>query len=261
MWMSNTGDVTPRLVFDLGSEYSLTSGSIWQYNHSGGVDRGVNGLRILVSANGVDFTLATTANLSASGGVGDPVAAQTVSFTGTGRYSRFEVTSNHGSPDCTGLSEVKFTGSEVPVAASTLTTTVGTTSGVCATTTSISVPAGTTVHYCYPVTNIGNVTLGTHDLTDSALGSIFSRTSYSLAPASSVDSVSLGFTIPAVITATTTTTGTWTAYNVGAASVQTTASATVTAIPQAVPAQTLTGLVGMAFLLALVAIWALAWRR
>jgi len=61
MWMADELDLTPWLVFDLGSTYDLTSASIWQYNYGGirSLDRGVNGLRTLVSTDGTNFTLAT----------------------------------------------------------------------------------------------------------------------------------------------------------------------------------------------------------
>ncbi len=56
-----------------------------------------------------------------------------------------------------------LTVNEPQVASISLAKTVGTTAGVCATTSTISVSAGTTVYYCYEVTNTGDVTL--HDFT------------------------------------------------------------------------------------------------
>jgi len=93
--------------------------------------------------------------------------------------------------------------------------TVGTTPGVCATTTSITVAQGTTVYYCYEVTNTGIVELTLHDLTDSVLGPLFSGVAYNLAPGTSVNTVAQGLSFPAVINVPTTNTGTWTAYNAG----------------------------------------------
>ena len=90
--------------------------------------------------------------------------------------------------------------------------TVGTTSGVCAATSNITVPAGSTVYYCYTVTNTGDSTFAMHDLDDDLLGSIFSGLGYVLAPGASYDSVTAGFNVSAVITAPTTNVGTWTAY-------------------------------------------------
>ncbi len=117
----------------------------------------------------------------------------------------------------------------VPVPAITLVKTVGTTPGVCAATTSITVESGTTVYYCYTVTNTGNVALGLHDLVDNELGALLNALPYDLLPGASVDTVAAGLTITATITADTTNTAIWTAYNAGPSDVATaTASATVT---------------------------------
>ncbi len=106
--------------------------------------------------------------------------------------------------------------------------TVGTTSGVCATTSSITVAPGTTVYYCYTVTNTGTVTLNLHNLVDDQLGTIFSGLNYALTPGSSVNTVAAGVSIPAVINTTTTNTATWTAFNTGQETASAQASATVT---------------------------------
>ena len=114
-----------------------------------------------------------------------------------------------------------------PVPSIALTKTVGTTSGVCAATDTITVAPGTTVYYCYKVANTGNMTLNLHDLADSELGTIFTGLNYALTPGSSINTVAAGLSIPAVINATTVNTATWTAYNVGPSN-QITASDTAT---------------------------------
>ena len=119
--------------------------------------------------------------------------------------------------------------------------TVGTTPGVCAATSNISVAPGTTVYYCYTVTNNGTVTLETHDLSDDQLGTIFTGFSYSLTPGNSVSTVDAGLTISTVINAPTTNVGTWTAYEAvpdggGQASAQATAVVNIT--PGSCPAGT-----------------------
>ena len=110
----------------------------------------------------------------------------------------------------------------------TLAKTVGTTPGVCAATSNITVAAGTTVYDCYTVANTGGTTLSLHDLVDDHLGTIFTGLNYVLTPGSSVNTVAAGLSIPAVINATTTNTAIWTAYNAGGVDqVNAQASATV----------------------------------
>jgi len=109
----------------------------------------------------------------------------------------------------------------------TMTKTVGTDPGTCATTDAISVDAAAgpaEVVYCYTVTNTGNVTLGLHDLDDSELGQLLEGFAYDLAPEASVF-----LTQTATLTQTTVNTATWTAYNAGPTDIVTaTGTATVT---------------------------------
>ncbi len=110
---------------------------------------------------------------------------------------------------------------EIPVAMTvsqtapsiSLSKTVGTTPGVCATTSSITVPEGSTVYYCYTVTNTGDTAFAMHDLVDDQLGTIFTGFGYALAPGASIDTVTAGVNVSAVINVPTTNVGTWTAYN------------------------------------------------
>lgn len=121
MWMSDTGDIRPTVTFDLGAVYNLTAAQIWQYNATSiDLSRGVNAFNILSSQDDVTYTPVTSASLTIS--PGGPIPAQIVSFAATARYVRFEVTSNHGSPDFAGLSEVKFetAGAPAPDAIPTL---------------------------------------------------------------------------------------------------------------------------------------------
>lgn len=89
----------------------------------------------------------------------------------------------------------------------TLSKTVGTTSGVCATTSKVTVAAGTTVYYCYQVENTGNVTFTYHSLVDSELGTLFSNSPYVLGPGD----VAPPYFASATINITTTNVATWTA--------------------------------------------------
>ena len=89
----------------------------------------------------------------------------------------------------------------------TLSKTVGTTPGVCATTSKVTVAAGTTVYYCYQVENTGNVTFTYHSLVDSELGTLFSNSFYVLGPGD----MSPPYFASATINITTTNVATWTA--------------------------------------------------
>ncbi|MEZ4642132.1 MAG: hypothetical protein R3E31_05220 [Chloroflexota bacterium] len=109
-----------------------------------------------------------------------------------------------------------------------LSKTVGTEAGVCATTDTIEVEAGTVVYYCYTVTNTGNVTLSFHDLEDDVLGTILTEYAYDLAPGASVDTVAAGVTMSDTIAVTTVNTAVWTAYNDAEVSATASATATVT---------------------------------
>jgi hypothetical protein len=114
--------------------------------------------------------------------------------------------------------------------------TVGTTPGVCAGTSNITVPQGTTVYYCYKVTNTGTVAFGLHTLTDSVLGNIFTGAAYSLAPGASVDSIALGYNVNMVANANTTNVGMWTAYNATGGQATAEATATVNVVMPRCPA-------------------------
>lgn len=109
-----------------------------------------------------------------------------------------------------------------------LTKTVGVTPGVCATTSSITVPgAGADVYYCYEVMNTGNVTLTVHDLVDDQLGTILSVFNYPLGPGQSVDTVAAGLEVSATVTTTTVNVADWTATNDNQETATASATATV----------------------------------
>jgi 3D (Asp-Asp-Asp) domain-containing protein len=130
----------------------------------------------------------------------------------------------------TGLSATDTATATVTVASIEIVKTVGTDPGVCGTESSITVPAGTEVYYCYTVTNTGDATLNLHTLVDDQLGTLFSGFAYALTPGSSVSTVDAGLSIPAMITMPTLNTATWTAYNDGGPEVVAEASAFVDVI-------------------------------
>jgi hypothetical protein len=121
---------------------------------------------------------------------------------------------------------------EIPEIAIDLVKTVGLDSASCAATDSISVPAGgVVVYYCYEVTNNGVFTLSTHSLVDSELGTLFTDVNYDLGPGQSIDTVTMGETFSATISATTVNTATWTAVEPDGRPTEDTATATVTIAP------------------------------
>ena len=101
--------------------------------------------------------------------------------------------------------------------------TVGNDPSVCAAGTSIEVQSGTPVVYCYRATNTGDIHLTTHDVLDSQFGLLYDGLEYDLAPESSVF-----VTMSVVLTETTISTVTWTAYTYGNLMLAT--SATTTAV-------------------------------
>ena len=109
-----------------------------------------------------------------------------------------------------------------------VTKTVGTDPTACATTSSISVPYGSTVYYCYQVENTGNVTLTHHTIDDNVLGNLGTAVPYTLAPAATY-----WFTASyTLITPDVTNVVTWTAYVPNSAITATgTGTATVTGQP------------------------------
>ncbi|MEZ4642415.1 MAG: hypothetical protein R3E31_06700 [Chloroflexota bacterium] len=108
-----------------------------------------------------------------------------------------------------------------------LSKTVGTEAGVCATTDTIEVEAGTVVYYCYTVTNTGNVTLSFHDLEDDVLGTILMAMPMTWHREQVWTRWRL-VSISDTIAATTVNTAVWTAYNDAEVSASASATATVT---------------------------------
>jgi len=147
----------------------------------------------------------------------------------------------------------------------TLTKTVGTEPGVCATASEITVAPGTTVYYCYTITNnTSDRTFTLHDLVDDQLGTIFTGLNYTLTPGSSVSTVAAGLSLAAVITTTTTNTATWTAYNAAAPDpISARASATVNVgqSVEKVPTLSEWGMIFMSLMLVGTAIWMMRRRQ
>lgn len=244
--------------FAQGMDFDNIDGTLYAYTYQGG---GANVYGTIDLATGTLTPLATSnpqgefegATQTASVGCGPSdipwlSAAPTSGTIAAAGSQVVDVTF-----DSTGLAAGTYTGTlciesndffnpvvRVPVTmlvewpAITLDKTVGEDAASCATTDSITVPAGgggTTVYYCYEVTNTGDVTLTTHSLVDSEFGAILTDFAYDLGPGASVNTVQAGLVISANITATTVNTATWTAMDATGASASATDSATVTVSP------------------------------
>ena len=112
-WMSDRNDKTGWLIFDLGSTYTVTSTDVWQYGHWNVHPRGVKDFHILSSINGTDYTSVTYLTLQEVSTT--PNAAESFSLDTDARYIKFDIQSNWGGGTLTGLSEVQFNGSPVPI--------------------------------------------------------------------------------------------------------------------------------------------------
>lgn len=114
----------------------------------------------------------------------------------------------------------------------TLSKTVGTAVGTCATTQDIVVDEGTVVYYCYTVTNTGQTTVTNHTLVDSQFGTLLSNFPLELPPAAVTDTVSLGIEVSATITLPVSNFATWSVTDLsGAEQASASDSATVMVAP------------------------------
>jgi len=116
-WLLDT--TTGTLTFDLGELHKVGSTKIWNYGPGCcGEGRSVKDLGISVSTDGLNYTDIGTFVLSKPDT--DPFGGETLSLgDALARFVRFDIQSNHGESDYSGLSEVKFNGvSAVPEASS-----------------------------------------------------------------------------------------------------------------------------------------------
>ncbi|MCB1007893.1 MAG: hypothetical protein KDB94_03260 [Acidobacteria bacterium] len=136
--------------------------------------------------------------------------------------------------------------------------TVGTVPNVCAATNEVAAPYGSTVYYCFTVTNTGTLALNSHDLVDSHLGTILDDFSYTLNPGESTYIV-----VSDVVAGDVTNTATWTASIVGGPSASAEATANVVALNTLAQIPTLSGvgLAALAVAMAAMALFLLARRR
>lgn len=109
MWVSDTGDTSPVLVFNLGGSYDLQTARIWNYNEGCCTAFGAKDIQVSVSADNVIYTILST-NTLVQGGGSTAQPAQDLSTVALGvRYVRLRILNNYGGA-LFGLSEVRFVG-------------------------------------------------------------------------------------------------------------------------------------------------------
>ncbi len=107
MWVSDTGDTNPVLIFNLGGSYNLQTTRIWNYNESCCTAFSAHNVEISASADNVSWTVLGT-NTFTQGGGGAAEPAQNFSTPAANvRFVRFRLLNNYGG-SLFGLSEVRF---------------------------------------------------------------------------------------------------------------------------------------------------------
>jgi len=134
MWLNNGTFAAPNdpnspgavITLDLGSNYTLDSLTVWNYNETLPgrpelLGRGANAVEILVaSSEGGAFSSLGNFNFDIAPGLADVDFGQNIDLSsfgaaGNARQVRFNITSNHGGDNSfVGLSEVRFDGAAVP---------------------------------------------------------------------------------------------------------------------------------------------------
>lgn len=120
MWVSDTGDLNPVLVFDLGASYNLQTARVWNYNEGCCTAFGARAVEVSASLDNVNWSiLGTNTFAQAGGGTAEP--AQNFSTPAANvRYVRFRLLTNYGGT-LFGLSEIRFVAQAVtPVGGLTL---------------------------------------------------------------------------------------------------------------------------------------------
>ena len=126
-----------------------------------------------------------------------------------------------------------FTATEQP-AGIRVRKTVGLSADGCSEAEMIAVPAGTTVFYCYTITNSGEAPLALHNLEDSEAGMVFPALNLTLPPSARLSTVELGRTISATVEQTVVSRGTWTATTPEGSQTRGDAAATVNVLHAAI---------------------------
>ena len=100
---------TVQLTFDLGARFDLDSIRIWNYNEAAHTSRGVSGLDVSFSNDGVSFSGSQTVSPTQASGNSSYTGADYALSATNARYVRFDVNSRFANDNnFTGISEVRF---------------------------------------------------------------------------------------------------------------------------------------------------------
>ena len=115
-WVSSSTSLTGFVTFDLNGVYSLFGMSVWNFNGLG--NAGVNAVEVQSSLDGVSFAAVPGAPSGfAMGAFFAPTPAEQFQWNAVrAAFVRFVISSNHGTNEATGLSEVAFDGVVAPPA-------------------------------------------------------------------------------------------------------------------------------------------------
>lgn len=123
-WISDNGDLTGDITFDLGGLQAINGFSFWNQNDGGPERFGVNGIQAVMissSTDGNSFNPMIGAPTVFAQEFGQFSSAQQFSFaTVNASFIRLTVLSNFGDPTNTGFAEVQFNTAAVPDAGSSL---------------------------------------------------------------------------------------------------------------------------------------------
>jgi hypothetical protein len=114
-WLSATLRLTGQVNFDLHGTFTLVGMSVWNFSGVALNNAGVQGVSVSTSTDGVTFTpLVGSPNTFAQGVLNAPQPAQQFTFGQVmADFVRFDILSNYGNPNVTGLLEVGFDGTPV----------------------------------------------------------------------------------------------------------------------------------------------------
>jgi hypothetical protein len=108
-WVSADGTPTGQVTFDLHGTFTLVGMSVWNFNSLN--TAGVQGVSVSTSTDGATFTPLAGGPTTFAQGAAAPEPPQQFTFGPVvADFVRFDITSNYGFPDSTGLNEVGFDG-------------------------------------------------------------------------------------------------------------------------------------------------------